>query len=123
MVGEKGTETSSSGAVFNSPTVTTLQKNNTILPTTKTSTEQTSSSIAQNQKMQKDEKSSDPSKEKLEDKVDDLAKAFVESLKPKGEKAPKRQTNPNPRGSSMYTSLKQFMINNASVPDHRLSKE
>ena len=123
MVGEKGTETSSSGAVFNSPTVTTLQKNNTILPTTKTSTEQTSSSIAQNQKMQKDDKSSDPSKEKLEDKVDDLAKAFVESLKPKGEKAPKRQTNPNPRGSSMYTSLKQFMINNASVPDHRLSKE
>ena len=123
MVGEKGTETSSSGAVFKSPTVTTLQKNNTILPTTKTSTEQTSSSIAQNQKMQKDDKSSDPSKEKLEDKVDDLAKAFVESLKSKGEKEPKRQTNPNPRSSSMYSSLRQFMMNNASMPDHRLSKE
>ena len=123
MVGERGTETSSSGAVFKSPTVTTLQKNNTILPTTKTSTEQTSSSIAQNQKMQKDDKSSDPSKEKLEDKVDDLTKAFVESLKPKGEKEPKRQTNPNPRSSSMYSSLRQFMMNNASIPDHRLSKE
>ena len=123
MVGERGTETSSSGAVFKSPTVTTLQKNNTILPTTKTSTEQTSSSIAQNQKMQKDDKSSDPSKEKLEDKVDDLTKAFVESLKPKGEKEPKRQTNPNPRSSSMYSSLTQFMMNNASMPDHRLSKE
>jgi hypothetical protein len=123
MVGEKGTETSSSGAVFKSPTVTTLQKNNTILPTTKTSTEQTSSSIAQNQKMQKDDKSSDPSKEKLEDKVDYLAKAFVESLKPKGEKEPKRQTNPNPRSSSMYSSLRQFMMNNASMPHHRLTKE
>jgi hypothetical protein len=123
MVGERGTETSSSGAVFNSPTVTTLQKNNTILPTTKTSTEQTSSSIMQNQKMQKDDKSSDPSKDNLEDKVDSLAKAFVESLKPKGEKTPKRQTNQNPRGSSMYTSLREFMRNNASVPHHRLSKE